>query len=275
MRDDRLNRLEWLKVWGEIWLDLTEVFTQSKPSERAMELYAERLADIPAARLRAAAEQCMATCKWLPTIAELREAAGQVAAGREPVALDVYGDTIAELSLARAESRVPRLDPIAAEVVRAMGGQVTLLASDNGPADRARFIEAYEAKVAQERRIADVVPLARRLIPGPGPRPIGFAPRPLELPAADERPLSRDEAAEMVRRVREESLERLTAPGPETMPAVATEDASAETVDFARCGACSLEYPGDGRACPRCEFVRAFGREYLTPAKGDPHEHSR
>lgn len=256
MEPTRLDRTRWLEEWSEIWADLTDAFAHSKPSPRAFELYADRLADIPADRLRAAAEQCLATCRHLPTIAELRERAGQVAADISPVALDVYGETVAELSRALAEARIPRLDPVAAEVVRGMGGPRTLCGSDNGPADRARFVEAYNEKLAQRRAIESVVPMARRYAPAPPERQLRPVAMPA-LPAPDERPLSTEEAIERIRQIRAVRHERAAATRPAPMPdAPPVGDGGPTGTKTVDCTACALPYATSYVECPRCAYRR-------------------
>lgn len=259
MEPNRLDKVKWLETWAEVWADLTEVFSHSKPSDRAYDLYADRLADIPAARLRAAAEQCMATCRHLPTIAELREAAGAVAADREPIAVDLYGQTVRELSAALAEQRIPNLDPIAKEVVKGLGGAWALIYSTNPETTRAHFLHAYNEKLGQERTISNVVPMARRLAPGPAPREIA-APEPKQLPAPPVEPLTREEAARLITQAHARQVEAGLV---RRMPAIPAEAVSEETITFERCNRCGLELDptllADG--CPRCRLYDQIAAE--------------
>lgn len=179
--------LEFLAPWAQCWQLLCDAFPHSPRKASDLELYAERIRDLGIDAIRAAVEQCIATCKYFPTVAELREAAGNVAGALEPTSLDCYGDTMRELSLAMAESRIPKLDPIAKEVVASMGGAITLLVSDNGPTDRAHFTKSYAEKMEQRRRIGGVVPMARAALDSADRE---------RLPAAQERLLPKHGARE-------------------------------------------------------------------------------
>lgn len=200
----------------------------------------------------------MATCKFFPAIAEIREAAGAVKADRSDVAADVYGATVKELSRALAVGEVPRLEPLVREIVAGLGGAWSVVYSQQPDTTRAHFLQAYREKAGQEATISNVVPMARRLAPGPAPREIGFAPR-AELPAAPpEPPLSREEAADFIAAIRKVPVAKLPpAPGSDVArretPAAET---PLERIDFSRCGECGLEYPGEGRGCPRCSLLR-------------------
>jgi hypothetical protein len=235
-------------------------------------LYAERLADIPVDRLEAAAEQCMATCRHMPTIAELREAAGAVAASLEPTALDVYGDTIRELSRALAARQVPQIDPVAREVVQAMGGAYTLVASDNGTADRARFLEAYNEKRRQREALDAIVPAARALVGAPERREIAATPMPA-LPAHEEPTLTPAEAAELVRQIRHRAPIGFR-PAVEAVPAPKAEATEAPlAADLRTCGDCSLGYPEDLAECPKCRIKRLIAEtEAAAPVSLDDAE---
>lgn len=261
MEPRKADGLKWLAEWTEIWDELLAAFPGAKVTERSCELYANHLADLPADRVRAAVAQCVAACRFFPTVAEIRERAGEVVAERESVALEAFGFAVKECAAALVEQRVPRLDPIAKEVVAGLGGAWALVYSTNPETTRAHFVNAYTAKEAQERTIANVVPIARRLVPGPAPREIGFRPVPQLAPAPVAAPLSRDEAASFVAEIRRQPVPPKIAPAPGSDAArrmADPEPVASESIDFSRCGACGLEYPGEGRACPRCEFTRQF-----------------
>lgn len=236
------------------------MFPNSKPGAAAFDLYGDRLKDIPAERLTAAAEQCAASCRFFPTLAEIREAAGAVTAAREEVGADMYGAAVRECARALSAGEVPRLDSITRECVAGMGGAWALVYSQQPDTTRAHFLKAYEAKMAQERTIASVVPVARRLCPGPAPREIGPPPGPRALPAAPpEPPLSPREAAAFIAQIRALPTPPKMEPHPASdlaTRAVVPAAPPVEPLDFTRCGACGLEYPGEGRGCPRCALRR-------------------
>jgi hypothetical protein len=123
------------------------------------------LADLPLDVLAAAALQCIATVRFFPTIAELREAAALLTEPERQSGMEVWGEAIDELSKAKAEARIPRLaDPIAARILKAMGGHAALSNSKDPSYDRSQFVKAYEAAVERERQKARVLPQARALL---------------------------------------------------------------------------------------------------------------
>jgi hypothetical protein len=125
------------------------------------EMYCAVLDGTPPAVLRAAVYQCLARCEWFPAPAEILAAAEGLTRPAEPTGAEVYGQVLAECSRALAETRIPQLDPIAKECVKTMGGAYTLVYSQSGTSDRARFAEMYEQKRAAERAEGEVVPIAR------------------------------------------------------------------------------------------------------------------
>jgi hypothetical protein len=228
-----------------------------------MKLYGDRLMDLDARVIRAAAEQLVATSRFFPTLAEIRAACEAVTKAEQPTALDVYGDTIRELSRALAARQVPQLDPVAREVVAAMGGAYTLVASDNGTADRARFLEAYNEKRRQREAVDAIVPAARALVGAPERREIAATPMPA-LPAHEEPTLTPAEAAELVREIRRRSPIGFR-PAVEAVPAAKSEAVEpVPAADLRTCGDCSLGYPEDLPECPKCRIKRLLAEAEAT-----------
>jgi hypothetical protein len=161
--DKRTEQLEWLAVWYELWTLMTDTFTHSKPSDRASEIYSDRLADIPADRLRAAVEQCLATCRFFPTIADLREAAGLLGEDRFPTPIEAWDETCRAI---RARARGVSFEwtsPLAEKVARAMD-LYTLARSENPSTDRAHYLAAYREEVERARAAGRIVPKAAAAI---------------------------------------------------------------------------------------------------------------
>lgn len=165
----RLRGLEQLQLWHDLWERLLAAFPSAKVNEGTSAVYLELLKDLEPEQLRAAIAQVASSHQYatLPTIAQIREAAGCLGDQTAETAMDIYGATMRELSVARAEGRIPQLDPIAREVVTAMGGSWALLTSDNGPADRAQFRDTYNAKLKQRQTEASIVPAAREIVGPP------------------------------------------------------------------------------------------------------------
>lgn len=193
---NQLRGIESLRLWTELWQELLDAFPSAKVNQGTSGAYLRLLQDLKPDDLRAAIAQVASTHRFstLPTVAQIREAAGCLGDQTEDTAMDIYGATMRELSIARAEARIPQLDPIAREVVKAMGGSWMLLQSDNGPADRAQFRDTYNAKLKQRQTEAAVVPAARAIVGEPVRREI-------QSPAVLARPRTDAECQEARRRI--------------------------------------------------------------------------
>ncbi len=125
------------------------------------------LADLDATLVARALVQLAATSSWLPTVAEIRKVAHELAHGAPRLAGEAWGDVVKAIGR-WGMNRTPQLaDPIAAYVVERMGWR-ELCESENAIADRARFIELYR-EVSARDRVAAIAGLAS----GPGPGLLG------------------------------------------------------------------------------------------------------
>lgn len=117
-------------------------------------IYRRMLADLDYAAAHAAVERLLATAKFLPTIAEIREAALEVTAGPRRHGGDAWRDVLEAVSR-YGRNRLPSFDDaVTAACVRSLGWQ-EICNSENQVADRARFIELYD-KLAREQRVERV-----------------------------------------------------------------------------------------------------------------------
>lgn len=174
MRKPTLEQARWALAWTECWELLCRVFPSAKAGDGLSDVYADRLGDIAPDLLRAAVEQVLSTRTFanLPSIGEIRLAAREIVSCAQPSALEVYGDTIAECSLAIRDQRAPRLDPAIAAIVSALGGARSLTTSKDTATDRAHFLKALEHQRRETNRLSLVSPEARKLIALPAPREI-------------------------------------------------------------------------------------------------------
>ena len=133
-------------------------------------VYKRLLADIPADVLEAAVVQHVASSKWFPTIAELRQGARALTTPERTTAMEAWGTVLDAMKsggariLPGGNGYYPPewTDPITARVVASMGW-VELCQSDNQEADRAHFMRAYDALVARESSDALLLPMVREL----------------------------------------------------------------------------------------------------------------
>jgi hypothetical protein len=134
--------------------------------------YRASLEDLDSQRAAAAVTRLCATSERLPSIAAIRRAALEQAEGVARAGGEAWGDVLAAIRR-YGTYRVPGKDfafqdPLVARAVDALGWR-DMCASENGVADRARFIELYEGLV--DRRRAEGVTAS---LPGASaPRQIG------------------------------------------------------------------------------------------------------
>jgi hypothetical protein len=147
--------------------------------------YMAGLLDLDRDRVRAAVDRLVKSSQWIPTIAEIRAAAVDVAHGTRAPGGEAWGRCLA-LIRRYGSHRWPAVDfeiddPVLLATIRALGW-LDLCASDNAAADRARFIELYDQLAKGERKEAAIAPGATsRALPQARPREQAAT---LELPAA-------------------------------------------------------------------------------------------
>lgn len=143
-------------------------FPGARVNSGTSQIYERMLADLPYPAANAAVERLLATTKFLPSVAEIREAALTVANGEQTAGGEAWGEV--QRLIARWGSRrydenwsPPITDPVAKNVVRALGW-VALCDSENPTADRARFIELYDRLASTHRRLllSDHLPAMQR-----------------------------------------------------------------------------------------------------------------
>ncbi len=126
-------------------------------------VYTAGLADLELSRVRAAVERLVKSSKWIPTIAEIREAAVDVTHGACIPGGQAWGQCLG-LIRRYGSHRYPGIDfavddPLLHATIRAFGW-LDLCQSINQPADRARFIELYDQLAKSERKEAAIAPNA-------------------------------------------------------------------------------------------------------------------
>ena len=102
--------------------------------------YTAGLLDLEANRVKVAVSNLVKSTKWIPTIAEIREAVVDAEHGKRRSGGEAWGDVVGAIRR-YGWSRTPSVDfsfddPIVADVVRAFGWQ-DLCRSENAIADRA------------------------------------------------------------------------------------------------------------------------------------------
>lgn len=173
---------------AEMVMMLLASYPAAKTVEKTPEVYEMMLADLDVAVARKAVTRLIASSKWLPTIAEIREACTALTHGPMRLGGEAWQDAMTEVRR-RGRYATPQFaDPMVAETIRMWGSwQGFCNSPEDDPGGRARFIELYDQLAARAR--ADVVsgialPLPRTLPTEPRPL-VKAQPAPAELaPAA-------------------------------------------------------------------------------------------
>lgn len=125
------------------------------------------LGDLTPAELSAAVLRHLALSPFLPSPADLRRIASEARHGRPPAGAEAW-EPVRKAIGAVGRNRAPSFaDPVTARVVAALGWR-ELCDSENAIADRARFIEAYDAlagQQAEDRAVAGLPGVARPALP--------------------------------------------------------------------------------------------------------------
>lgn len=129
------------------------------PNPQAMELWFRQLEDIPYQLAEIALNKWVATSKWSPSIAEIRESALSVSYGDAPLWSDGWEKVLSAIRIYGSYNEAQALasmDEITAETVRRMGFK-EICHSENIVADRANFRLIFE-QVAERKKKNDQLP---------------------------------------------------------------------------------------------------------------------
>lgn len=155
---------------------LMAAFPSSKLTPETSGIYERMLADLEYPATNAAVEQLLATSKWVPTVAEIRERALDLLGGERKSGIEAWGEVRAIRSPREREAE--GVDATAWGCLKALGmlawdvvfraGQPTdrwrVVIGENEPADRARFVELYDQLASKQRRhaLTDGLPATQR-----------------------------------------------------------------------------------------------------------------
>lgn len=130
------------------------------PNSQAMELWFRQLMDIPYPVAEVTLNKWVATNKWSPSIAEIRELATEIQNGKLPDWGEAWEETckaISRYGFYRPKEALESLRPLTRETVNRLGFS-NLCMSENPTADRANFRTCYEI-VAKREQQAQILPL--------------------------------------------------------------------------------------------------------------------
>ena len=138
------------------------------PNSQAMELWFRQLEDIPYDLAEMALNKWVATNKWSPTIADIREQAASVVNGEKPLWSDGWEEVVRAIknygSYGQKEA-MESMSEITRMAVRRMG-YIDLCRSENPVADRANFRMIFEQIAEREQKQNQLPVSLKNLIEG-------------------------------------------------------------------------------------------------------------
>lgn len=143
---------------------LFSAYPNSQATVETIAVYDRLLADIPATDLQTVIDQCIAECKFLPTVAEIRERYHKLTRTLGHLtATDAWGMVKAEIRRIGSWGTPTFDDPIVAHVVKRMGWLELCTSESPEGVDRAQFERMYNETVARGEQVAKLLPQARDL----------------------------------------------------------------------------------------------------------------
>lgn len=138
------------------------------PNPQAMELWFFQLEDIPYQLAEIALNKWVATNKWPPTIADIRESAASVSYGEKPMWSDGWEQVqraIRTYGTSNATAALDSMDEITAATVRRLGWRDLCLSKDPVP-DRANFRMIFEQLAERQQKQQQIPVTLHQLIEG-------------------------------------------------------------------------------------------------------------
>jgi hypothetical protein len=141
---------------------LFSAYPHVQATPETIAVYMRLLKDIAPDDLQTIVDQAIATCKFLPTVAELRDMHHGLQRTALPSWVDGWDSVQSEIRRIGSYG-VPHFDdPLTAKVVHSMGWR-TLCLSETASIDRAQFRDMYTALVSRQDYDQKLLPQAREL----------------------------------------------------------------------------------------------------------------
>lgn len=136
------------------------------PNEQAMELWFNQLQDIPYKVAELTLNKWVATNKWSPSIADIREQATDLTKGEAKDYGEAWQDVLKAIGKYGAydeKGALESLDETTRRVVKRLGFR-NLCLSEEIQVDRANFRMIYEREIQREKQSAQLPPKLKELI---------------------------------------------------------------------------------------------------------------
>lgn len=142
---------------------LFSAYANAQVTVETIAVYDRLLSDIPAADLQTVIDQCIADCKFLPTVAEIRERWHMlIRTIGIASAAEAWGEVQAEIRRVGYVGTPYFANSITAQVVKQLGWR-DLCASENVVADRAHFMRMYDQMVERSEQAQKLLPQAKEM----------------------------------------------------------------------------------------------------------------
>lgn len=136
------------------------------PNDKALELWFMQLNDIPYELAEITLNKWVATNKWSPSIADIREQAAGVMLGKDKDWGEAWGEVMASFGKYgsyRVQEALDSFDEITRKVVQQIGYK-NLCFSENLTAERANFRMIYEREQERAKQDAQLPPRLKAII---------------------------------------------------------------------------------------------------------------
>jgi hypothetical protein len=143
------QREETLRVLGA----LAAAFPYAKIERPTIEIYAEALADIPPAVLKAAGVACISRSTFFPAISEIRDEALRAMSPERPSPEAAWQEVLEQVRSVHFCGTPQFSDPLIAKVVEGVGWRDICMCEEPG-VPRGQFYKLYAAALERERHEA-------------------------------------------------------------------------------------------------------------------------
>jgi hypothetical protein len=151
---------------------LFSAYPNTQVEEGTVAIYIRLLGDIPVEELQAVVDQCIADCKFLPTVAEVREHWRNLTRNLGELS-GAEGWGLVQAEIRRMGSwGSPHFENAKVQRVVDMMGWLNICQSENLAVDRAQFMRIFDTLADREDRIGKLLPQARALAAERGLVPI-------------------------------------------------------------------------------------------------------
>ncbi len=138
---------------------------EGMPPER-LAAYVLVLEDLEEDLLQAAVKVCLASCRFFPKPADIRNAAFELRTRGEnlPDPMGAWGEVLSEISRVGSYGSPIFSSELITKAVRYVGGWQRLCLSENMASDRARFVEAYSGLLNRHEKDVQMLPAVREQV---------------------------------------------------------------------------------------------------------------